>query len=295
MKISKKISAKLSYYGLRAFETLLALVPVSLVWRLGACIGSVVCFLTAKRRKIVRYNLSTVHPELSESELDKKTRKVFRNSFANLLSSIKTGSMPTKKIPTVVDTENLHIVEEINKDKPALFLLFHMSNWELISRATVLFKLHRELGSMYRPLNNPYIDDYVSKTRHASGCILFSRRKGLKDAHKFLAQGNGLGILADQNSGKSGLPLPLFNKQTSITPMPAALAKKYKCPIIPAALITSAPGKWTLKFYNAITLPEDINKQDATKLLIPVMEDIMREHSDDMFWLHDLWKIKHEL
>jgi lauroyl/myristoyl acyltransferase len=48
-------------------------------------------------------------------------------------------------------------------------------------------------------------------------------------------------------------------------------------------------------FRDPITIPKELDKTEATKLLIPEMETIMKEHCSDIFWLHDRWKIKHQL
>ena len=47
-----------------------------------------------------------------------------------------------------------------------------------------------------------------------------------------------------------------------------------------------------MRFHKPIQLSPQIDKVEATHLLVKVMENIMHTYSRDIFWLHDRWKIK---
>ena len=111
-------------------------------------------------------------------------------------------------------------------------------------------------------------------------------------AQKFLKKGGFLGILCDQYSGRAGLKTKLFGAESSITPLPAILALKHQCPVIPVTLETLSPGRWEMRFHKPIQLSPQIDKVEATHLLVKVMENIMHTHSRDIFWLHDRWRLK---
>jgi len=289
------ISDKLAYYALLLFEKPIGLLPTSWMWHLGAGIGKLIHSLAKKRKAIVQANLKIVHPNINNEELEILSKEVFRKSFGNLISSINTGFIPFKKIPNIVTIQNQEKLKELKDDKGCIFLLFHMGNWELLSRASHLFHVDKPSGAMYRPLNNALINDYITQNREKDGTLLFGRKKGLVQASKFIRKGGMLGILADQHSGQAGIDLPLFGKETSITPLPSMLAQKYQCPIMPLTIKTVSPGKWEIAFSDPIEIPKDLNKKEATARLIPVMEQVMKNHCSDIFWLHDRWKIKHSL
>lgn len=236
-----------------------------------------------------------VHPDKSDDEITALTRKVFRFSMANLTSSINTGYVSDKKIEKLVSIKGQEHISNLDPDKGVIFMLIHMSNWEILGRTAKLFNTAKPTGAMYRPLPNPLLDDFIRSKRERAGTKLFSRKRGLIEANKFLRDGGILGILSDQHAGKSGIQLPLFGKETSITPLPAILAQKYNCPIIPIVLYTESPGRWTLECRTPFTLPskEKVDKTEATKIIADHLENIMHKHSADIFWIHDRWKIKH--
>jgi len=291
----RTFSNKLAYYALLIVEKPIGLIPTSWIWRLGAALGSLGFKLAKERRAIVIENLKIVHPELSEAEIQSLAKTVFRTSFANLFSSVNTGFISTKRVTKLVTIEGQENLRNLDPKKGCILLIFHMGNWEVLSRINSLFDTDKPTGAMFRPLNNPYINDHVIKNREKDGTLLFSRKRGLILASKFLRAGGMLGILTDQHAGHPGVKLPLFGKMTSITPLTATLAQKYQCPVIPIALTTTAPGRWNAHYQDPIFIPKDLDKTAATALLIPTMERIMREHTTDIFWLHDYWKIKEEI
>jgi len=289
------ISDKLAYYALILFEKPIGLLPTSWMWRFGAVVGSLAHSFAKKRKAIVQANLKIVHPELNTEEINTLSKDVFRKSFGNLISSINTGFMPFKKVQKIVSIENQNKLSKLDDQKGCIMLLFHMGNWEILTRVAHMIDSDKPSAAMYRPLNNPLINDFITNSREKDGTLLFGRKKGLIQASKFIRDGGMLGILADQHSGNAGIKLPLFGKETSITPLPSMLAQKYDCPIMPVTVETTAPGKWAISFDDPINIPKDLDKDEAAKLLLPLMEKVMFENSSDVFWLHDRWKIKHEL
>ncbi len=167
-----------------------------------------------------------------------------------------------------------------------------MGNWEILTKIRDFIPSENRIGAMFRPLKNPLIDQHVRKQREAEGAQLFSRKKGLVMAHKFLKNGGFLGILCDQWAGGAGFRTELFGKESSVTPLPAILALKHQCPLIPVSLETIAPGQWQLCFHKLICLSPGLDKISATKHLIKTMEQMMMDYSQDIFWLHDRWKIR---
>lgn len=258
-------------------------------------LGSLAHCFAKKRRKIVAHNLSVAHPEKSEQEIAELTKKVFRYSMANLTASVNTGFISDKKIEKIVTIKGQEHISGLAPDKGCIFMLVHMSNWEILGRISKLFHTEKPTAAMYRPLPNPMLDAHVRSKRERSGTKLFSRKRGLIEANKFLREGGILGILSDQHAGRAGIHLPLFGIETSITPLPTLLAQKYNCPIMPIVLSTTKPGRWTLEAKQPFMLPnkEDADKTEATKVIVSHLENIMRDHSEDIFWIHDRWKVKH--
>lgn len=295
LKNPRSIGNKLAYFALLVLEKPFGLMPTSWMWRLGAGLGWVTHKLARKRRAIVAANLKIVHPEFSEQEIQALTKKVFRYSCANLASSINTSCISSKRVADIVEIKGQENITNLDPDKGCIAIVFHMGNWEILTRISPLLKTEKPMAAMFRPLNNIYINDHITASREKDGMRLFSRKRGLIEANRFIRNGGMLGILSDQHAGAAGVKIPLFGKETSITPLPAILAQKYDCPIITIVLTTKSPGKWIADYQAPFYIPKGLTKEQATAHLIPVLEKVMHDHCEDIFWLHDRWKMKHEL
>ena len=288
----KHLKNRLSYAAFLGINKILSALPCWIVWHTGYVLGLAMHTLNKRRRQIVIHNLSTVHPNKTNEEVLKLSRQVFGNCFANLSCFMNTSNISGGKIEKLLTVKGSKHIQHISDDQCAILLLFHMGNWELLTRIQEVIQNTNPTGAIYRPLKNSYIDEYVKKQRESNGTRLFSRKKGVIEAHKFLKAGGFLGILCDQYAGHAGFKTKLFGQNSSITPLPAILALKHQCPIIPASLETLAPGRWQLRFHKPIVLPTDIDKEAATCIVIKTMEKMMKTYSKDIFWLHDRWRLK---
>lgn len=292
MTNKRSLTARFIYYTILVTEKILSVLPTPFIWKFGALLGRAAYPLANKRRAIVLHNLQLVHPEYSEKQIATLSMEVFRYSFANLFCSLKTSSMSGKNISNIFSVKGLEQIQKIADGKGAVLMLFHMSNWEILTKVNAILPNKIATGCLYKPLKNPFLDEHIQNKRELGGTQLFSKRSGLVRANRLLRDGGLLGILCDQSSGGAGIHTELFGKKTSITPLPAILALKHQCPIIPVTLETISPGRWEIRFLNPVNLPLGLDKAEATKRLVKTMEIIMHTHSRDTFWLHDLWKTK---
>ena len=170
------IGDKIAYYALILFEKPIGLLPTSWMWRFGAGIGSLAHSLAKKRKAIVQANLKLVHPDISTEEINTLSKEVFRKSFGNLTSSINTGFIPFNKVQKVVTIKNRDNLKKLDADKGCIMFLFHMGNWEILTRVAHMIDSGKPSAAMFRPLNNTLINDFITKSREKDGTLLFGRR-----------------------------------------------------------------------------------------------------------------------
>ena len=105
---------------------------------------------------------------------------------------------------------------------------------------------------------------------------------------QFIRDQGILAILADQRVGKTGQLTPFFGRVTSFSPLPQIYKKRTKCGLIGLAIITTAPGKWTIKYTFEADKDTDVNTADVASM----MERIMRHSPADCFWMQDRWRLE---
>jgi KDO2-lipid IV(A) lauroyltransferase len=113
---------------------------------------------------------------------------------------------------------------------PSVFVTAHLGNWELAAAAAASTGV--PLSAVYAKQANPLTDWMVQRRRRALGCGFVTNEAGARPLLAELAAGRSLGLLADLRVD-SGEPIPFFGQMVPTTLVPARLALKFGCPLVP--------------------------------------------------------------
>lgn len=268
-------------------ECIASVLPGSWVYQFGGFLGLVAWRLMPRRRKVVLRNLRIAFAGEKELvEIEKMARESFFRAGANLISVAHTSSLKPSELSDVIEMENPELIQQsMDRGKGVVLLLAHMGNWELLSRLTHLFPEEVKTGAMYRPLNNPYLDERVRRRRQADGTCMFSKRDPFHQITGFLRDGGVVGVLADQRVGVSGDDVRFFGRLTKASPLPSLLARRSKSDVLALSLSTVQPGKWKAKL-----LP--VESPPSTEHCMAALEAAMKQSPEDVFWLQERWKVR---
>ncbi len=279
----------LAYIAYRALETLARLLPVGLLWRLGAAVGWLIQLLVPEYRHLVRRNLDIAFgAELSRKALQGLARRHFLHLGGNLFCSLKMPWLTSRQAERYLETSGAEIVQEATgRGKGVIFALMHMGNWELLTQASLMAP-GVEPGAIFQPLGNVRLNAHIRRLRERNGCRLFDRHDGFSGPSQWLRAGNNVGILVDQHAGDGGVWAPFFGRLASTTNLAPLLSRRTGAPVIPLTLETLAPGRWRLTVNPPLQLPADISA--ATVALNVALEKVIRTAPVDWFWVHNRWK-----
>ncbi len=279
------------YLLYRAGSALVSALPLRLLFSLGETLGLIAWMLLGSYRRLAQRNLAIAfREEKSAAELRRLTRRHFQRLGANLLCSVKLGTMPLDEVAKCVSLENADLVHnELRAGRPLVVGLSHLGCWELFAQVFPTHFGHVRLSTVYQSLGNRHIDADVQRKRARAGVELFDRRKGFQDAAVLLRSGGVIGILTDQHAGDHGLWTPLFGRLASTTPLPALLAKRTRAAVIAAAIVTDGPARWRMVFAPRIDAPGD-SVAAITAKINGVLEQQIRRAPEDWFWVHNRWK-----
>lgn len=283
-------------YGIyRVLESLLRLLPMEIVCVIGAGLGQLGYWLMRKRRRIVIRNLRIINgDQMNHEDIRSLAQKTFRTSGLNFIASVRASTLSNDELIERVEVKGIdNLLKAYEDGHGCILILAHMGNWELLTQLSVLAPEIKSLASIYRPLDNPLLDNLVKRRRQRSGTQLFSRRDSFAKPISLLKSGGTLGAIADQHAGVHGLAVPLFGKITSMTSLPALLHRKTKAPIVPISMSTVGLGKWKVIFHPLIEIAEDEKKNThlLTARCAHAYERIMRESPADVLWMHGYWKV----
>lgn len=245
-------------------------------------------------------NVADANLRLALPELDAATRRrVIRGMFENLGRT--TGELPhlaglrqTASGPGW-EIEGEPIVRAVAaKGGPAIFVSAHFGNWEMLPPAAAHFGMH--MASMYRAANNPLVDDMINRLRQAAigrETILFAKgTAGARGALQHLARGGYLALLMDQKMN-DGIAVDFFGRPAMTAPALAALALRFRCPVIPGYVRRIGPARLRVTCEPPLPLPNTGDKQEDLALLTRAVnerfEHWIRETPECWFWVHRRW------
>ncbi len=269
-----------------AVEKAVGWLPGPLVFRMGESLGWVVWKCLPQRRKTVLRNLRIAFcGEHDLPELRRMAQATFQRTGGNLFSAARTARLAPAKLGSVIQIENLELLEQaLAEGKGVVLLLSHMGNWELLSRIVHLFPVGTKTGAFYRPLNNPLLNEDVLRRRQADGTRMFSKRDNPHLVAGFLRAGGVVGILADQRVGAPGELVRFFGRLTRASPLPSLLARRAKSSVLALSLTTVEAGRWSARFVA-------MDASNTTDGCMVTLEKAMQRAALDVFWLQERWKV----
>ena len=254
-------------------------------------------YLDWKHRHVASVNLNIAFPELSSREQRRIARRSFQNTARNLLEVSRLLKLSPQNISALVQYDPQlglnNLQAALAQGKGILYLTGHFSAWELLPTAHALYGY--PLNFITRPLDNPYLERFVSAIRQASGNTVISKRNSARPILEKLKKGEGVGILIDQNTmAQDGIFCDLFGIPAATTTSLALFALRTEAPVLTGYLTPFRNGRYTMKFLPPLELSRsgDMSRdlESNTRLFNQVIEQIVREQPETWLWGHKRWK-----
>lgn len=240
--------------------------------------------------KLVYRNMSKALPELSEEEKE----KILDDMWDNLGRIV--GEFPhVTKIPLDKMDEFIEISEESlgnfkELKNGGIIVSGHIGNWELGPK--FMTKHGLKVGTVYRPLNNPHVEEMTAKMRKTE--MIEKNAHGNRRIIEIVKSGGCVAILADQKVSE-GERIKFFHDDAITTTSIARIALRYNIPIAPARIIRlgkQAKFRAVLEKPLAIPQEQDVNLAvlELSRAINQKLEQWIREYPSQWFWVHDRWK-----
>ena len=256
----------------------------------------VVYHVDKRHRRVAQENLAKAFPgRFDDAESDRIVRNVYRH-FCTVLMEIlhiqrKLHVHTWKDYAYLVNGER--IIDAMLSGRPLLIVTGHYGNWEMAGYIIGLagFRTH----AIARPLDNPYVDDYLRAFRERTGQRVLAKHGDFDKMQQILDSGGVIATLADQDAGQRGLFVDFFGQPASTHKAVALMAMEHRVPMI----VVGAPkvnGRYEITAADVI-YPEDYDKTpDAiramTQRFTTDLEQLIRQVPEQYFWLHRRWKHK---
>lgn len=280
-----KILHYLLYLVIRSIAMVGNMFPIAYAPRIGRVIGEFLHAVDRKHRRIATKNLERAgHP----GSIPRMIRRVYRNVGLGVIEWLMIPRMlQYHRFSKYVVLKNFDVFDrELARGKGAIAVIAHQGNWELGGLAVCLagYPLH----SLARPIDNPYIDRWVTKFRTSTGQRIIPKWNALQTMIRVLKGNEILVIQADQDAKKMGVLANFFGRPASTIRSPALLSLKYGSPIVPVEIYRENGMNFAV--VSEPIYPAGMDVKSLTQAFTTRLEEFVRRHPEQWNWLHRRWK-----
>ena len=284
----KKIVYLLEFILIKTLFILFQILGYRLSSNLGFIIGRIIGPIF-RSKKIIIQNLekaNIIHP-LNPSKIASNVLGNYGRIFAEYVHLKKFRNNQLKKYISIDGLEHLKNLKKDNKK--AVFISGHFNNFELM--AMEIEKTGIDLATIYRPLNNIFLNKTMEKIRKENICKnqIKKGRAGSREIIKNVIKGKSIALMIDQRV-REGEKVKFFNNLASTTTIPAQLVKKYNCELVPIYIERKNSNYFKIYISKPINISKTKSILEITEFLNKVLEKMILKNIDQWIWTHDRWK-----
>lgn len=286
----------MTYYLVRFLSRVVCLLPGRFCDRLGRALALALWpFLPARRKKLAASQVAMcLGTDERESERIAKESAV---RFGPMLFEVLRFPVIVRNMADYVEIEGReHLEGVLAQGKGAVIATGHAGNWELMGGA--LSQAGFPLIGVAMRQKDAAMDRFINEYRRLVGMHIIYKND-VREMFRMMKEGWIVGLLADQDTSRhDGIVLDFFGKPTNCVPGPAAMARSAGLGVIPGYITRKEDGTHKIIFHAPVEVPRTKDKRadirTAEQAVNRVLEQHIREHPEEWFWLHDRWKSMRE-
>ncbi|MHB8919840.1 MAG: lysophospholipid acyltransferase family protein [Halothiobacillus sp.] len=265
---------------------LLAALPQTARLKLGRTIGRWVSVLIRKRRHIMAYNLTLAFPEQSPDWRQTVIRQHLERLGEDAMESFWVWYGNTRQPPEHMVTGAEHIEAALARGQGVILNAGHFTPTEI---AGYLAAQHWPIHAVYRPNNNPVIDELINRGRRKHVMQLIDR-ENTRGMIRTLRQGGILWTAADQSfHGKQSAYLPFFGVRCATNTAIPAMARMGNAAVLPF-YVRREGGRYHIVIHPPLEhLPSGDDVADTARL-VTALENEIRVDPSAYLWGHRRYK-----
>ena len=190
-----------------------------------------------------------------------------------------------------IKIKGLEYLNEIkNKNIPVVFVSGHFNNFELM--AMQIEKSGLELGAIYRPLNNFFLNSTMENIRKKFICRNQIKKglSGIREILNLFKKNTSIALMIDQRVTE-GIKSSFFKKEAFTTTIPAQLVKKFGCPVVSIYIERIDGHNFKMIIDKPIYFSKDKSTEDITQHLNYLLEKMILKNPEQWILTHNRWKI----
>ena len=185
-----------------------------------------------------------------------------------------------------------YLKEAIAAGQGGVIATSHSDSWEIMGAALAQYGVPL-VGVAMKQKNNA-ANKFILEYRELSGMHI-TYKSDVREMFKLIKEGWLIGLIMDQDpSLRDGIIVDFFNRKTNSVTGPATLARFQNAPIFPGQIEHRPDGGHHITIYPPIYVEKTKDKKEDIEKTVQelnnILEQHIRQHPEDWFWLHDRWK-----
>ena len=261
---------------------------------LGSILGRIIGpFFRSK--KIIEENIKTGLGEIDkekESEIINAMWSNIGRTFAEYVF-LKDFKFNTTNFDHI-KVNGIKYLNEIKKNnETVIFYSAHLANFELM--AMEIDKFGIKCAAIYRPLNNFFLNPLMEYLRMKYICPnqIPKGRMGMREIITKVKDGYSIALMVDQRVSEGPRTL-FFNKPAHTTTIPAQLALKYDCRLVPISLERKKGSSFEMTIHEPYKIEKTGDEKKDTKNIMlkinKIVEKMIVNNPKQWIWSHNRWK-----
>ncbi len=288
------------FYIVKSFLFLTKLLPNRAVYGLCKSIASLFFRLDKRRRTLTLKNLQHAYAEKSHEEIFSIAQRAYESVAITLAETLLMFN-DRLNIESMIANRD-EVLKTLHRylgdpSSGKLLLTGHFSNWELL--AQFLARSSFPIKNIARIGKNKLIDKHIVQGfRGKYGNKNISKKNAIISLVKTLKANQQVSILFDQKAGSdNSVETSFFGQPVRTIDVIAQLKLKYNPLILPTFIVRLPDGKYKVVMlepidYRAEEEDDTIMKHTLmTQRYNDTLEEIVRAHPEQWFWMHDRWRI----
>ena len=279
------------------FQFLLILFFFLIFKTLGAKISSNISYQIFKLlgpffrpREIIEANINRAFPSLNRQYINKIIDDMWGNYGRILSEYVYMKDFRSSDLSNNIEIKGLEILESIKKEnEPVIFISGHFNNFELM--AMQIEKSGINLGAIYRPLNNIFINKIMEHIRIKYICKkqIKKGKPGIREILSLIKKNFSIALMIDQRVSE-GIKVNFFNQPAFTTTIPAQLVKRFNFQVVPVYIERLNDINYKMTVQKPINFGKEETIENITIQLNKWLEKMILKNPGQWIWSHNRWK-----
>ena len=270
--------------------SLARLLPIDAASRFGNRVGGWIGPMLKSKTAIYRENMGLAFPELDDAELDQLVRQAWGRAGRIMTEYVHLDTLISDPERLTIDIRE-PIETYSNPARPCVMVSAHQSNWEVAGAA--IARLGIPNVTLYSPPTNPLLDRMLLDSRRSLNCELLPRDNSARLLVRALKRGRTAAMVIDRRVD-DGKPIRFFGHEKLSSIMPAKLALKFNCDLVPVQVERLRDAHFRVTFHRPVRArdadaDEATRAIDMTQQIHEQFESWIRQEPQDWFCSKRLW------